>query len=109
MSVSIFKILKNLKSSPKLAESAVCELAQSNTNEYHVLQDEFEKFSLVTDVYNTGKGYAANTFDSRSTLRLPPWTRTARSSVPDQGNHWFLAEIAAAYQNKDKSLGSGSA
>ena len=28
-------------------------------------QDEFEKFGLVTDVYNTGKGYAFVTFDRK--------------------------------------------
>ena len=29
------------------------------------LQAEFEKFGMVTDVYNTGKGFAFVTFDSR--------------------------------------------
>ena len=29
------------------------------------VQDEFEKFGLVTDVYNTGKGYAFVTFDRK--------------------------------------------
>jgi len=29
------------------------------------LQAEFEKFGMVTDVYNTGKGYAFVTFDRK--------------------------------------------
>ena len=33
--------------------------------ENHELQAEFEKFGTVTDVHNTGKGYAFVTFDSK--------------------------------------------
>lgn len=29
------------------------------------IKDEFEKFGMVTDVYNTGKGYAFVTFDRK--------------------------------------------
>ena len=29
------------------------------------IQGEFEKFGMVTDVYNTGKGYAFVTFDKK--------------------------------------------
>jgi RNA recognition motif-containing protein len=29
------------------------------------MKDEFEKFGMVTDVYNTGKGYAFVTFDRK--------------------------------------------
>ena len=36
---------------------------QSASN--HEIQGEFEKFGMVSDVYNTGKGYAFVTFDRK--------------------------------------------
>ena len=33
------------------------------------LQAEFEKFGMVTDVYNTGKGFAFVTFDRKEDAR----------------------------------------
>ena len=46
-----------------MAKLFVYGIDQSSSN--HEIQEEFEKFGTVTDVYNTGKGYAFVTYDRK--------------------------------------------
>lgn len=62
------------------------------------IQDEFAKFGNVTDVYNTGKGYAFVTYDSQD---------DARTAIKELDGQTILGQQIKVNEAKPREDGGG--